>query len=284
MSWVELRNRVRDSPLRAFSLSTVRAAISSGAPPTAPAPSVGPGLSSITHLQDGRSPLMGESWVRPAEKRCHRQPACLVQGVNERERSRHEDLRSRRNRRTRQAAGEAAGGERTRGHGHDAQRVEAGPPARARRNARGGRRARPGRRRAGGGPGAAGRDRPPDDRDRSVVQPAPHGARLRHHQPAAHRGHRPSARGRARGGGPALRRAELRSLAVRAYGGHGEVRGRPARHDAARPGAHDARRDQVPGEGRDERRLDRGHRAPLRRLLRPGDVDRPGSRAASRSR
>ena len=107
-------------------------------------------------------------------------------------------------------------------------------------------------------------------------EPAPHGARLRRHEPAADRGHRPPARRRARGGRQALRGAELRAVALRAHRRPGEERGGPARHDAAGAGPHDARGDQVPRAGGDGRRLDRGDRAPLRRLLRPRHVARPG--------
>ena len=70
--------------------------------------------------------------------------------------------------------------------------------------------------RRGGGRGAAGRDRAPDDRDlpgaRRQARHQAHGPVVRHHQPAAHRGHRPPA-GRGRGGRRRpRRRAELRQL------------------------------------------------------------------------
>ena len=69
---------------------------------------------------------------------------------------------------------------------------------RAGRGAGGRRRARSRSGRRGGGPGAAGRDRPPADRDRGARHAA-HRPRLRADQPAADRGHRPPALGRAGG-------------------------------------------------------------------------------------
>ena len=69
-------------------------------------------------------------------------------------------------------------------------------------------------------------------------------ARVRRHQPPAHRGHRPPARGRARGRRRARRRPELRRLALRAHRRAGQDRGRPAGPRPAGAGAHDARGDQ----------------------------------------
>ena len=124
---------------------------------------------------------------------------------------------------------------------------------------------------------AAGRargDRAPAHRPLGLARHAPFRPRLRSHQPAAHRGHRPPARRRPRGGRSALRGAELRRLAVRAQRRTGQDRGRPARPEpaAAMRRALEAIRHL---EARGDRRgLDRGRRAPLRRLLRPGHVAR----------
>ena len=57
----------------------------------------------------------------------------------------------------------------------------------------------------------------------------------------------------------------------------GRSRPRTTRSTRPRPSAiaHDARRHPPPGGGGDRRRLDRGHRAALRRLLRPRHLVRP---------
>ena len=81
----------------------------------------------------------------------------------------------------------------------------------------------------------------------------------------------------------ALRRAELRRLALRPHRRRGEDRGRPARPDSGGGDARVARRDPPRRGGGDRRRLDRGHRAALRRLLR-ARAPRSAPRAGSRSR
>ena len=191
--------------------------------------------------------------------------------LHSQERRRHEGPRSRRHRCHRKSTSPAARGRRARRARHDSQRREAGRRAASGREAgRGGRaRRRSGRARRRGI--RARRDRARAHRPRRP-RPAPLRPRVRAHQPTAHRGHRPPARGRARGRCEALRRTELRGLAVRGA----TARSRPKTIHSIRSRSSDARgarRDPVPGGDRGGRRLDRGHRPSLRRLLRSRDVD-----------
>ena len=81
--------------------------------------------------------------------------------------------------------------------------------------------------------------------------------------------------------GTARRRAELRRVPVRPHGRAGADRGRPARsHRPAGGVAHRPGGIPVSRTGGDDDRLGRGARVALRRLLRPGDLDQPGSRCA----
>ena len=128
------------------------------------------------------------------------------------------------------------------------------------------------------------RDRPPAHGAAVVAGHPPLRPRLRADQPAAHRGDRQPAGGRPRGRDRALRDPELRRLALRPRGEPREGRGRPARpRSAAQEMAESHAAIRYLEDAVIERRLDRGNRAPLRRLLRARHVARP-ARAASRSR
>ena len=87
-------------------------------------------------------------------------------------------------------------------------------------------------------------------------------------EPAAHGGHRPPARRRPRRRRAALRGAELRGLAGRTHRRTREERGRPSiptrRRRCRGAGGH-----PPPRGGGDRRRTGAGHRAALRRVLRP---------------
>ena len=135
----------------------------------------------------------------------------------------------------------------------------------ARRRTGGSRRARSRRREEGGARRAPGRDRPPGERALRHERLQALRPQLRPDQPAADGRNRRSARGRPRGGRRAVRRPELRRLAVRPGRRPGEDGGRPARPDPGAGHARDARGDPAPRAGGDGRR---GHRTPLRRLLR----------------
>ena len=99
--------------------------------------------------------------------------------------------------------------------------------------------------------------------------------RLRPDQPSADRGHRPPARRRPRASGvAAVRGPELRRLAVRPRRRPVKTEDGPARPQPAGAMRHDARGDPASRGGGHRRRLDRGRRAPLRRLLRPRHLAR----------
>ena len=102
-------------------------------------------------------------------------------------------------------------------------------------------------------------------------------AHVRAHQPAAHRGHGQPAGRRTRGGVEEVRRPELRRLDLRPHRRAGEERRRPARQRSPGPGPDHPRGHPPSGEGRGRRRLDRGDRSSLRRLLRPRHVARDAS-------
>ncbi len=117
--------------------------------------------------------------------------------------------------------------------------------------------------------GAARGRRAPADRDREG-RPAESRPLVRVDQPAAHRGDRRAAGGRARGGCGPVRGAELRRLALRPRGRVGEDRGgppgrRPAAAHGTNPGGHQAPRVGGNGSARP-----RGRGAPVRRVLRAG--------------
>ena len=118
------------------------------------------------------------------------------------------------------------------------------------------------------------------------ARPAPLRPRLRADQPAAHRGHRPPARRR-----PRRRRRSASS--PRAYAGWPYARtGGPVKTeddplDPDPPGADAQRRSTAIRHleaGGDRRRLDRGDRAALRRLLRARHVARPRAERRAWSR
>ena len=110
------------------------------------------------------------------------------------------------------------------------------------------------------------------------------------HQPAAHGGHRQPARGGAGGRRAALRGPELRRLAVRARGRPVKDEDAPLDPVAAQGCARRSPRS-APGGAVTGAHGHRGHRAALRRLLRPGHehraaaatVPRPSASASSRS-
>ncbi len=171
-------------------------------------------------------------------------------------------------------------GVRPRRVGNDSQRVARRARQRPRGAAGGPRRARRRRGRRSRERGRAGCDRAPAHGALGRARPAPLRADVRADQPPAHRGHRHPAVGRARSGHAALRRPELRGLAVRAHRRPGEDRGGPARHRSACGGADDERGDPLSRAGGHPGRLDRGHRASLWGLLWPGHV--AGARPARR--
>ena len=125
------------------------------------------------------------------------------------------------------------------------------------------------------------RHRPPAHRAGRLARHAPLRPRLRHDQPAADGGDRPPARRRPRRRRAPVRRPELRRLALRPHRRAGQDRGRSARSGAVQACAH--ARGHPPPRGRGHRRrLDRGRRAALRRLLRAGHVAGPRRRRARR--
>ena len=87
----------------------------------------------------------------------------------------------------------------------------------------------------------AGDRRAPGDRAARRDEHAPRRSLFRGDEPPAHRGDRPPARGRPGCRGAALRRPELRRVAVRAHGRAGQERGRPARSGPAGRAARPAR-------------------------------------------
>src|SRR6266704_3350481 len=100
---------------------------------------------------------------------------------------------------------------------------------------------------------------------------------LRADQPSAHRGHRPPAGRRPRGGSAPLCGAKLRGLAVRAHGRAGQERDRSVGSRPTAGAALHGRGDPLSGAGGDRDPVGRGPGAALRRLLRPGHWDEPGS-------
>ena len=96
-------------------------------------------------------------------------------------------------------------------------------------------------------------------------------------QPAADRGDGPSAGRRPRRGRAAVRGAELRGVPVRPHGRAGADRGRAPRSQPSGAAAAGGGGAPLSGAGGDDDRVGRGPRAALRRLLRAGDRDQPGS-------
>ena len=99
-------------------------------------------------------------------------------------------------------------------------------------------------------------------------------------QPPADRGDGPPPGRGPRRRRPALRGAELRRVPVRPHGRAGADRGRAARSRPAGAAAAGGGGTPPPGAGGDVDRVGRGPRVALRRLLRPRDLDQPGSGCA----